>query len=165
MVRELGVEKVGPLIDTFFRTAYDIVVSHDGIVDKFMGDACMALFNAPVKYDDHVARAVATAIGLQRAVDGINASRRGEEGVLRVGIGINTGFALVGRLGSNHPSDYTAIGDVVNIASRLQGHAAPGEVLVAEEVYEAVKDAFPNAGRREYQLKGIPDPIAAYALT
>lgn len=164
LTHELGVEKLAPLIDTFYRTAYDIVVKHDGIVDKFLGDACMALFNVPVRFDDHVERAVAAATELQLAVARTNATTS-EEKIFQVGIGISTGFALAGRIGSDKPSDYTAIGDVVNIASRLQSQAAPGEVVVTEQVYEAVRDAFPNAVRRQCELKGIAEPVTAYALT
>lgn len=89
---------------------------------------------------------------------------RGDEPALEVGIAISTGFALAGRLGSNEPSDYTAIGDVVNIASRLQGHAGAGELLVTGAVYEAVRDSFPDAERREYELKGVEGHVAAHLL-
>lgn len=164
LTHELGVEAVGPVVDSFFRTGYDIVVKHNGIVDKFLGDALMALFNVPVRLEGHVERAVAAAMELQLSVTRIAAATSGEK-ILQVGIGISTGFALAGRIGSDKPSDYTAIGDVVNIAARLQGQAAPGEVLVTEPVYDIVSRAFPNAARREYQLKGIPEPVAAYVLT
>lgn len=164
LTHELGVEKVGPVVDSFFRTAYDIVVKHDGIVDKFLGDALMALFNVPARLEGHVERAVAAAMELQLAIARMNAAMSGER-ILQLGVGIGTGFALAGRIGSDKPSDYTAIGEVINIAARLQGQAAPGEVLVTEPVYDIVRSAFPNAARNQYQLKGIPDPVAAYVLT
>ena len=124
----------------------------------------MAFFNVPFKQEDHVAQAVTVATQIQLAVPRINARLGGEE-ILQVGIGISTGLAIVGTLGSNKTQDYTAVGDSVNIAARLQGEAAPGEVLVTEEAYEAVRKAFPNALRRVCQLKGINEPVVAYALT
>lgn len=124
----------------------------------------MALFNVPVRYGDHVARSVAAAIELQLAVPRIGAET-GSEGPLHIGVGISTGFGLVGRLGSNHPSDYTAIGEVVNLAARLQAQAGPGEVLVTEDVYAVVSEAFSHAPRRALNLKGFPTPVPAYALT
>lgn len=163
MTRELGVERMAPLMDTFFRSTYEVVVTEEGILDKFLGDACLALFNVPVRRDDHVARAVKAACQVQHEVVRMNAAR-GDEPALEVGIAISTGFALAGRLGSNEPSDYTAIGDVVNIASRLQGHAGAGELLVTGAVYEAVRDSFPDAERREYELKGVEGHVAAYLL-
>jgi adenylate cyclase len=84
--------------------------------------------------------------------------------VLGVGIGIATGTALTTNMGSTNCSDYTMVGDSINIASRLQGQAAPGEVLVTEDAYQAISEAFPSAMRAEYLLKGISDPVAAHRL-
>lgn len=157
-------EKIAPMVQEFYRISSDIIIGHNGMVDKFMGDACMALFNVPIKYEDHVAQAVMAGTEIQLALPKINA-RFGDETVLQVGVGITTGFALVGLMGSRNPSDYTAIGDVVNVASRLQGQAAPGEIIVTEEAYEAVRSAFPNAKRQQYELKGISEPVVGYVLT
>lgn len=164
LTRELGPQKVAVLMDDFFRTASEIVFRHNGIVDKFLGDACMALFNVPLKRPDHVAEAVGAATEIQLAVPRVNA-RFGDAAPLQVGIGISTGWAYVGTVGSHNCSDYTAMGDVVNVASRLQGQAAPGEVVVTEEAYAAIRTAFPNAKRREYELKGIDEPVVGYVLT
>lgn len=164
MTRELGVEKVAPMVDEFFRACADIVVDHDGIVDHFLGDAIMAFFNVPIKQEDHVARAVTTAAQIQLACTRLK-SREILGEPLKVGIGISSGLGYVDAVGSNSCKDYTVLGEAVNIASRLQGQAEPGEVVVTEEVYEAVRTAFPNAIRREYQLKGIKEPITAYVLT
>ena len=159
-----GPEAVKPLIDAFFRKCSEVVISQDGIVDPFLGDAALAFFNAPIRHEDHVARAVTVATQIQLGVLRVGAVA-GEEGPLEVGIGISTGLAFTGTVGSNDCKDYTAIGDVVNIAARLQGHAEPGEVLVTEEVYKAVGRAFPNARERLVELKGIPKPVRAYALS
>lgn len=144
--------------------ASEVVIGHDGIVDHFLGDAVMAFFNVPIKHEDHIARAIAAALEIQMALPRLDARLAGAEG-LRVGVGIHTGLAFVGTLGSTSPKDYTAVGDAVNIAARLQGQAAPGEVLVTDTAYEAVRAAFPHAQRQVYEVKGIPDPIVAYVLT
>ena len=153
-----------PLVDEFFRRCSDIVINHDGIVDHFLGDAVMAFFNVPIQHEDHVAQAISAATQIQLAMPGINVAA-GEEGVLKVGVGIDTGFAATGALGSNDCRDYTVMGDNVNIASRLQGEAAPGEILVTEVVYDYVKSAFPNARERVVELKGIKEPVRAFSLT
>ena len=164
MTHERGPEAVKPLVDEFFRRCSEIVINNDGIVDHFLGDAVMAFFNVPTLHADHVARAVSAATQIQLAVPDINVAA-GEEGVLKVGIGIDTGFGATGALGSNDCRDYTVMGDVVNIAARLQGEAAPGEILATERAYQEVRTAFPNAQERVLEIKGIKEPVRAYSLT
>lgn len=163
-MHERGPEAVKPMVDAFFRRCSEVVISQDGIVDHFLGDATLAFFNAPIRHEDHVARAVTAATQIQLGVLRVGATA-GEEDPLKVGISISTGLAFTGTVGSNDCKDYTALGDVVNIAARLQGQAASGEVLVTEEVYQVVGRAFPNARERLVELKGIPKPVRAYALS
>jgi len=163
LTHELGIEKLTPITEEFFKVSAEIVREHHGIVDHFLGDAIMALFNVPIKHDDHVLRAVTAAFSIQEAVDRINAKL--DDGVqLAVGIGIATGTALATSMGSTNCSDYTMVGDSINIASRLQGKAATGEILVTEEAYKPISAAFPGAVRVEYLVKGISQPIAAQRL-
>ena len=163
LTQELGIEKLAPVIEEFFKTGASVIRERHGIVDRLLGDAVMAFFNVPIKHDDHVARAVEAALRIQEQVRRINAMLDGEF-VLGVGIGIATGTALTSAMGSPRCSDYTLIGDSINIASRLQEQAGSGEVLVTEEVYKAVGAAFPGAARDEYLLKGIAQPVPAYRL-
>jgi adenylate cyclase len=163
LTQELGIEKLIPVTEEFFKTSAELIREQHGIVDRFLGDAVMAFFNVPIKHDDHVLRAVNAAFQIQEAVMRINATLNGVF-VLGVGIGIATGTALTSNMGSTNCSDYTMVGDSINIASRLQGQAAPGEVLVTEDVYKAISAAFPGAMRAEYLLKGISLPVAAYRL-
>jgi adenylate cyclase len=163
LTQELGIEKLTPVTEEFFKTSAEVIREHHGIVDRFLGDAVMAFFNVPIKHDDHVLRAVNAAFQIQEGVMRINATLNGVF-VLAVGIGIATGTALTSNMGSTNCSDYTMVGDSINIASRLQGQAAPGEVLVTEDVYKAINAAFPGAMRVEYLLKGISPPVAAYRL-
>ena len=163
LTQELGIEKLTPVTEEFFKTSAEVIREHHGIVDRFLGDAVMAFFNVPIKHDDHVLRAVNAAFQIQEGVMRINAMLNGVF-VLGVGIGIATGTALTSNMGSTNCNDYTMVGDSINIASRLQGQAAPGEVLVTEDVYKAINTAFPGAMRVEYSLKGISPPVAAYRL-
>jgi adenylate cyclase len=163
LTQELGIEKLTPVTEEFFKTSAEVIREHHGIVDRFLGDAVMAFFNVPIKHDDHVLRAVNAAFQIQEGVMRINAMLNGVF-VLGVGIGIATGTALTSNMGSTNCNDYTMVGDSINIASRLQGQAAPGEVLVTEDAYKAINTAFPGAMRVEYLLKGISPPVAAYRL-
>ncbi len=151
-------------MDEFFRHCRDIIVSNDGILDKVMGDAVFALFNVPIGRDDHVVRAVTTAERIRETAPLLGAVD-GESGLLRVGIGVSTGVAYTAMAGSDDCRDYTVIGDVVNVASRLQAQAKPDEILVTEQVYREVIHAFPEADMREMELKGIPEPVRAYSIS
>ena len=163
LTRRRGAEYVRPLIERMYERCRDIVISHDGIIDRFLGDAVLALFNVPIHHEDHVARAVGAAMDIQKAIQEENAQAPAGD-MFQVGIGITTGAAVTGAVGSMRCEDYTAIGDVVNVASRLQGHAAAGEILLSEEAYKLVIDQFPGAEERTLQLKGLEDPVTAYAL-
>lgn len=163
LIHERGPEEITPFIAEFFRRCSDIVVRHDGIIDHFRGDAILGFFNVPIKHEDHVTRAVSVAGEIQRAVPDINLNQ-GQEDLLKVGVGITTGWGLTATVGTNLCKDYTVMGDVANIASRLQGLAGPGEILVTEEVYERVRAAFPNAEKQVLELRGISYPVVAYLL-
>ena len=163
LTHELGPEVITPLVDQFFRRCSEIVVSHDGILDNFRGDAVLAFFNVPIRHEDHVAKAVTAATQIQLAVPEINAKLGGGD-LLRVGVGITTGMAYASLVGSDDCKDYTVMGDVVNIGSRLQNMAKRGEILVSKEVYQQVASAFPNARERVLELKGIGEPMHAYSL-
>jgi adenylate cyclase len=164
LTQELGIEKLAPITEQFFKASAAVIREHHGIVDRLLGDAVMAFFNVPIKHDDHVLRAVDAAFRIQEAVSRINAAL--ERGVvLGVGIGITTGAALATSMGSTHCSDYTMIGDPINIAARLQGQAGPGEVLVTHDVFKRIGARFPGAPSAEYLLKGISRPVTARRLT
>ncbi len=163
LTHELGIEKLAPITEEFFKASAAVIREHHGIVDRLLGDGLIALFNVPIKHDDHVLRAVTAAFRIQEAVQHINVTL--EDGVvLGVGIGIATGAALATNMGSTNCSDYTMVGDTINIAARLQGQAAPGEILVTDDAYQPIGAAFPGATRAEYILKGLSQPVAAHRL-
>jgi adenylate cyclase len=120
MTGRLGATTTYSVVDEFLRLASTTLMSHGAFIDKYIGDAVMALFNVPIKRADHAAAAVAAAAKLQEVLPGLS-QRLGMP--LHASIGIASGFARVGRLGSDDIKDYTAIGDVVNQAARLQAQA------------------------------------------
>jgi adenylate cyclase len=163
LTHELGIEKLAPVTEEFFKASAAVIREQHGIVDRLLGDAVMAFFNVPIRHEDHVLRAVNAAFRIQEEVQQINGTLDGVF-VLGVGIGIATGTALATNMGSTNCSDYTMVGDSINIASRLQGQAAPGEVLITEDTYKAISATFPGAMRADYLLKGISRPVAARRL-
>ncbi len=159
----LGAMRIKELLDEYFRTVSAILFEQDAIVDHFLGDAVMAFFNQPVRHPDHIGRAAASAQEILQAVVRLNARWQLVQPV-GIGVGISTGFAAVGTVGSTSPKDYTAIGDVVNLAARLQGHAEAGQILVTSDVYAHVRGTYPNARQLTLELKGFPSPVAAFVL-
>jgi adenylate cyclase len=159
MTRQLGPERTHEVVDAFLKSATYALVRHGAFIDKYVGDAVMAFFNAPIRYDDHGARAVAAALEIEAEMPALT-ERFGID--LRAAIGVASGWAHVGRLGSGEGKDYTAIGDVVNLAARLEGKANGGEVVVDEPVYRQVADRYPDVQPEHVDLKGFGDPVEAY---
>jgi adenylate cyclase len=159
MTRQLGPERTHEVVDAFLKTATYALVRHGAFIDKYVGDAVMAFFNAPIRYEDHGARAVAAALEIEAEMPALT-ERFGID--LRAAIGVASGWAHVGRLGSGEGKDYTAIGDVVNLAARLEGQAHGGEVVVDEPVYRQVADRYPDVAPEQVDLKGFGEPVEAY---
>ena len=160
-------EVVG-MLHEFYDECAAAVWGRDGIVNKFIGDAVLAILNFPIMREDHVRQAVLAAIELQKRCSEIKKetviSADSKASSVGVGIGIHTGLASIGEVGTAY-KDFTIIGSVVNLASRVQGAAKAGEILVTEEVYTQVADLFPESESRTYQLKGIENPVKAYTLS
>ena len=154
-------EEVAQALNSMFQGCNDILLRHDAIIDKLMGDAVMAVFGAPIIRDDHSQQAVLAAAAIQEKASRVFPADW--EGAC-VRIGVNTGAAFVGKVGSDDVKDYTAVGDVVNVAQRLQTEASPGETLVAESVYEHVGTDYPYAEKRVITVKGRTEPVTAVAL-
>jgi adenylate cyclase len=161
LTHDLGAEKTHEVVDAFLRMATVVLVKYGAFIDKYIGDAVMVLFNVPMRYEDHARRAIFAAIELESAVHHLGA-RFGLD--LQASVGIATGFARVGRLGSEDTKDYTAIGDVVNLAARLQGKAGSGEILIDAESYAKHAVEFPEATTEQVSLKGFREPVTAYRL-
>lgn len=161
LTHKLGPQQTHAVVDAFLKTATYVLVRHGAFIDKYVGDAVMAFFNAPIRYPDHAGRAVAAALEIQAELPGLS-ERFGLD--LRASIGVASGFAHVGRLGSGDGKDYTAIGDVVNLAARLQGAAQSGEVVIDAPGFAHVAAQFPTVTAEAVPLKGFAEPVASYRL-
>lgn len=165
--QETASEDVVGMLHRFYDECAAAVWERDGIVNKFIGDAVLAIFNFPILREDHVRQAVIAAAELQRTCSEkkklLMVNGEGGACPVGVGVGIHTGLASIGEVGTAY-RDFTIIGPVVNMASRIQGAARPGEILVTEEVYGQVEDLFPASSSGVYQLKGIEHPVKAYTL-
>lgn len=156
-------ETVLDRLNEFLGIMVDCTFEQDGTVDKFIGDAILVLFNAPTDQPDHALRAVNTAWAIQsRLADFLKAqdskSAASTSG-LSIGIGIHTGVAIVGTVGTPQRLEYTAIGSTVNTASRLCDKAAGGTVVVSKEVTDAIGDAFRFRENEPMEVKGIDRPL------
>lgn len=154
LAERLSPAEVAARLNRFYALATNAVFRYDGTLDKLVGDQVMAFFGAPIHQHDHPERTIHAALEIVRGV-------MGEEEGLKVGAGIATGEAFVGNVGEGETKDYTVLGDTVNVAARLQGAAAAGEILLTEESYAFVGPQFPDAPRRELELKGKSGTVAA----
>ncbi len=152
------------LLNEVFELASECILRHGGTIDKFMGDSVMAYFGAPIPQPDHPRRAVAAALDLRRAIARRNTSLAGAGIPVELGFGIHTGSVVVGNIGSERRTDFTAVGDAVNVAHRLEKLARPGEILVSEAVQRRVRDAFRLRFEGERQLSGRQEPVHVYAV-
>lgn len=152
-------DQVVERLNRFYAIASNAIFERDGTLDKLVGDQAMGFFGAPLHAKDHPRRAVETGLKILSAMNELDPSHQ-----LQVGGGIASGEAFVGNVGAAEVTDYTVIGDTVNIAARLQAMAAPGELLISEETYSHVAADFPRAPTRELDLKGKNLPITARVL-
>lgn len=165
LAERLGPEEMHELIHEFMDTALAAVHRYDGSTPQFTGDGFMALFGAPVAYEDHMRRALLAALAIHDAVRSGFVERAAHAGAeIQVHIGIHTGLVVFGSVAGNLRMDPTAIGDAANVAARLQAAAAPGTILASEEAYLIARGyaQFEEVG--PLLLKGKGNPIATYRL-
>ncbi len=164
----LGARRVADVVGRHLGAMAEVVTSHGGTIDKFQGDAIMAIFGAPEPIEDHAARAVACALAMQARQSELNAQGWDLDDIdgLHVGIGLNTGVVVAGAIGGGGRLEYTVIGDAVNVAQRLQSEAEGGEVVAAATTVEAAGVegvAAEPIGMRA--VKGREEPVEVYRLT
>jgi len=148
-------ELVVKILNEYLELTASSVFNNGGSVDKFIGDATMALFNGFVPLDDYIYKAVKAAWDMVQGAADVNASIKEKYGVdVGFGVGLHCGTAIVGNLGPAFRKDYTAIGDTVNTAARLESNALPSQVLISKPVYDAVKDKVTARSVGEIPLKG-----------
>jgi class 3 adenylate cyclase len=158
-------EQIVALLNELFSVLTEIVFRHGGTVDKFIGDAIMAVWGAPVAQEDHAARALGAAEDMMRFLETANEGWSEKYDVqIRLGIGVNSGEALVGNIGSDKRMEYTVIGDVVNVAARLEAIAQPNQVLVAEATRDLVGEAFALRKLGARKLTGRKTETGVYEL-
>ena len=150
------------MLNRYHGVAVPCVLDNGGTVVQFVGDALLALFNAPARQPDHAARAVRAALAMQQAVAAIAA---GQPDWPRFRIGLNTGPALVGNIGSDALRGFNAMGDAVNVAARLQALAEPGQVVIGEATLRAAGDGLTTTPLGELTVKGRQQPVRAHLLT
>src|SRR5215213_10064278 len=158
-------EMIVDLLNILFTEMAAEIFAHQGTLNKYLGDGLMALFGAPVGGEHDAAAAVSAAIGMQRRIKEVNLqlSARGLPRV-QLGIGINTGEATVGCIGAEQRSEYTAIGDTVNIASRIEGVAHPGQVLVTDETEQELNGQFELSDPWTVEVKHIDELVKIYSV-
>jgi adenylate cyclase len=158
-------EKIVQLLNRYFSAMTDIIFAHGGTLDKYLGDGLMALFGAPTVTPKDAANAIATAVAMQRRMLSINDELR-EEGFpeIGIGIGLHTGEVTVGYIGSERRSEYTAIGDAVNTASRLESNAKAGEILVSEVTAKAAHSRYQLAPRDPISVKNREQPVPLFEV-
>lgn len=159
--------EVSELLNLYFTPMSAIINAHQGTIDKYIGDAIMAMFGAPINYKDHAAQACSAALGCVEALNKINDdfSKRNWP-LIRAGIGINSGYMNAGNIGSETIQNYTVIGDAVNLASRIQGlnKEYGTHILITEYTYELVKDRFNCREVDRVGVRGRNEPIRIYEL-
>ncbi len=159
-------EEMVSILNEYFEMIAHAVMYHGGDIDKFIGDAAMALFNAPKDLDDFVLRAVYAAWDILKGSSKLKQDcmeKYGKE--VSFGIGIQCGEAIVGNIGCECRMDYTAIGDVVNTASRLEAKAKGGQILITDDVYEQVKQYVKAEPIGKLTLKGKAQEVETYQVT
>ncbi|HEY2950057.1 MAG TPA: adenylate/guanylate cyclase domain-containing protein [Micromonosporaceae bacterium] len=151
--------EVVSMLNTYYGAIVPEILDESGTVTQFIGDAVMALFNAPVRQPDHALRAVRAALRLQEA-----AAATARDGWPRFRVGINTGPALIGNIGSQAMRHFTAIGDTVNLAARLEGTAPAGGVVLGARTAELVAGSVRVQRRGAVTVKGKAEPVEAYLV-
>ncbi|HLE82663.1 MAG TPA: adenylate/guanylate cyclase domain-containing protein [Dehalococcoidia bacterium] len=156
-------EEMVKALNRFFQTVTQILISHDGCVDKLLGDGLMAVFGAPLVRPDHADMAVAAALEMQRALTELFPPSS-DRPSLQIGIAIHSGEALVGNIGSQYMKDFTAIGEMVNLAAHLQEQAGPGEILLTEATVNMLRTPPKGGDFREVTIKGRAEPLKVRVL-
>lgn len=159
-------EEVAEFLSNFFSAAVDAIFAYGGTLDKFIGDAVMAFFGAPIPQDDHADRAIMAGLMMMERVELWNADREAE-GLppVKIRVGINSGPAVVGNVGTEKRVDYTVLGTSVNIASRLEsGVAKPGQLVISQNTLDRVVGSFETESLGEFALKGLQQKMPVYTI-
>jgi adenylate cyclase len=164
MSENMSPSAVALLLNDYLSRMTDVIFKYEGTLDKYIGDAIMAVYGAPLDMTDHAARAIRSALEMQERLVEFNSDRK-EGPQLQIRIGINTGKAVAGEIGSVNKKEYTVLGDTVNTASRLESSVAkPGMVVIGENTYEAVKELFECRPMGKVTLKGKAREVTVFEV-
>lgn len=162
----LELDVLTSFLNDFYNDVSHAIHKHHGSINKFIGDAVMVIFNMDGKLENHAEWAVRAAVELSRSIQETNMIRRRRGEIdINIGVGINTGEVLMGSFGSSIRQDYTAIGDGVNTASRIQNKASNGEIIITPAVYEQVKDLIEAQDMGKIFLKGKDEPVQLWKVS
>ncbi|MEZ5427726.1 MAG: adenylate/guanylate cyclase domain-containing protein [Pyrinomonadaceae bacterium] len=158
-------EKVVGLLNRYFSAMSEIIFAHGGTLDKYIGDGLMAIFGAPTATPEDAKNALKTAVTMQKRIQKLN-QELAAEGFrpVDVGIGLHTGEATIGYIGSEQRSEYTAIGDTVNLASRLESNASGGQILVSEATAQSGGEIFTFIPREPLNVKNRLEPVSLFEV-
>lgn len=162
---QLPPDRVVTMLNRYLGAMTDIILKYGGTIDEFLGDAILAVFGAPQRHDDDPERAARCALAMQQAMADINAANRADKlPELTMGIALNTGKVIAGNIGSERRSKYGFVGHAMNVTSRIEDVAGPGETLIADSTRLALEGTFAIGARRELRAPGIDELLEVYPL-
>lgn len=165
LAERMAADAVVLMLNQFFSVMVDMVFKNNGLLDKFVGDQLIAVFGLVDATGNPADNAIRTAIEMQTATEEMMKQRGGAGlDVFEIGIGINTGQAIIGNIGSSNRMDYTVIGDCVNVAARLERLAKGGEIIIGEKTYLGHTDIFNIESRGEIYVKNKTEPVVCYNI-
>ncbi len=158
-------DDVMKMLNHYLGVMSEIIMSHQGTIDEFIGDAILAIFGAPTSREDDADRAVQCALDMQQAMNDINRDNR-KAGLpeISMGIGVNTGAVIAGNIGSDRRSKYGVVGHHVNLTARIESRTAGGEVLISASTLEKLTGSYRVGDSEQVQVKGIEEPISIYQV-
>jgi adenylate cyclase len=158
-------EKIVSLLNRYFSAMSEIIFDHGGTLDKYIGDGLMAIFGAPTTTPEDALNAVKAAVAMQKRILSLNEELKTDGFVqISVGMGLHTGEATIGYVGSDKRSEYTAIGDTVNLASRLESNAGGGQILISEATAAAAGGSLPIRAQEPLAVKNRVEPVSLYEV-
>jgi len=157
-------EEVMAVLHEYHESLGQLIFRYEGTLERFLGDGIMIIFNDPIPCADHAERAVRLALDMRDSVDALSKEWRRKGHELGFGIGIASGYATLGQIGFERRREYTAIGSVTNLASRLCGEARAGQIVISQRVYGAVESSVEAVPIGDLTLKGFNRPIPAYDI-
>jgi adenylate cyclase len=165
VAERLDPEAVVQRLNEFYNLMIETTFRHDGTLDKFLGDAVMCIFGAPIARDDHAMQAVRTALEMQAGIAALSARFTAQgRPPIAVGIGVSAGEVVAGTVGSEDRMEYTAIGDSVNLAARLESMAKPGQVLISQRTFDMVDDRVQAKAMGVVRVKGKEEEVEVYEV-